>query len=104
MTEPPVGSRLASPGPSAGDMAGCRRAAPRPSQQGSGAAHSVRQHLQRERDVTAERREMRVAGDEERPRVTRGEREQQIVLQTCQADGLVVREYAWEQASGFEPA
>ena len=56
------------------------------------------QHLQREGDVTAERGKMRVAGDEERSRVTRGQREEEVALHSRQPEHLVVRDDAREQA------
>jgi hypothetical protein len=56
----------------------------------------VWKYLQGERDVAAARFEMRVAGDEERPRVTGSECEQHVILESRQPEGLVVREYARE--------
>lgn len=54
--------------------------------------------------MAAEHGEMRVAGDEERSGVTRGQREEEVVLHSRQPENLVVRKDAREQAPSFKPA
>ena len=47
---------------------------------------------------------MRVAGDEERSRMTCGESQQQVILESRKPESFMTREHDREQASGLQPA
>src|SRR5262249_2026798 len=67
-------------------------------------SHSRPENLERKGNVGPQPFEMRIAGEEQRPSMPCGEREQDGVLQARETDCLVVPEHLGEQAARVDPA